>query len=110
MLDAALRGRTSLERIVEAYALVPARHYGLRGKGLVAPGYAADLVLVDPNPTAVLADDDVHSKAGWTPYAGRELRGRVVATVLRGRLAQAGGQLVEPQPGGRHVLGPGARR
>jgi len=32
LIDAALRGRLSLERIVELYATAPARTYGLRRK------------------------------------------------------------------------------
>lgn len=37
MLDAALTGRTSLERVAEAYAPAPAKRYRLTGKGRIAP-------------------------------------------------------------------------
>ena len=45
-----LRGRKlmSLEAAVQALSDAPARLFGLRGRGRVAPGYAADLVLLDP--------------------------------------------------------------
>src|SRR5581483_7401099 len=86
MLDAALRGEITFERLVEIYATAPARLYGLAGKGRVEPGADADLALIDPHAGWTLSDDDVISKAGWTPYAGREVRGRVVATLLRGRV------------------------
>lgn len=107
MIDAALSGKTSLERVAAAYATAPARHYGLAGKGRIAPGYDADMVLVDPRPRRVLADEDVRSKAGWTPYAGREVAGAAVATVLRGRLAARDGELVGG-PSGGHLRGAGA--
>ncbi|HLI14564.1 MAG TPA: dihydroorotase family protein [Acidimicrobiales bacterium] len=107
MLDAALRGRTSLERVVEAYASAPARRYGLRRKGRVAPGFDADLVVVDPRARRVLSDAAVVSKAGWTPYAGREVVGAVTVTVLRGRVVARDGELTE-EPRGRHLPGPGA--
>src|SRR5262245_18980893 len=45
-----LRGRKlmSLERAVQALTDAPARLFGLRGRGRVAEGWAADLVLLDP--------------------------------------------------------------
>lgn len=84
MLDAALRGRTTLERVAEAYALRPAQVYGLAGKGSLSPGDDADLVLIDPDGSWEVRDEDIHSLARWSPYSGRTLRGRVVATYLRG--------------------------
>ena len=32
----------------------------------------------------VVDDEDIISKAGWSPYSGRALKGRIVATYLRG--------------------------
>lgn len=45
-----LRGRrlVGLERAVAMMTGEPAAAFGLRGRGLVAPGYAADLVVLDP--------------------------------------------------------------
>ena len=45
-----LRGRrlTSLERAVQLMTDVPARLFGLRGRGRLAVGYQADVVLFDP--------------------------------------------------------------
>ena len=101
MLDAALGGRITLERLVETYATAPARLYGLAGKGRVEPGADADLALVDPQASWTLSNEAVISKAGWTPYAGRELRGRVVATILRGRvIARDGAPAGEPAADG----------
>jgi allantoinase len=107
MLDAALRGQTTLERVVEAYATAPARAYGLRGKGRLEPGADADLVVFDPNGSRVLRDEDVVSRAGWTPYAGAEVRGRVTHTVLRGAPVVEDGEVVEQEPRGRFLPGAG---
>ncbi len=109
MIDAALSGRTSLERVVEAYATAPARRYRLAGKGSIAEGMAADLAVVDPAARWTLQDSTVHSRAGWTPFAGRDVRGRVVATVLAGQLVAQDGRLLAERPAGRFVSGPGAR-
>lgn len=108
MLDAAFGGRTSLERLVAAYANAPARRYRLGSKGRIAAGSDADLVLVDPAAHRTLTNEAVRSKAGWTPYAGREVRGEVVATLLRGQTIAASGDAA-PDRIGRFLPGPGTR-
>lgn len=105
-LDAALTGRTTLERVVEAYARAPAQRYRLAGKGRLAPGADADLVLIDPMTQRALADADVRSKAGWTPYAGRTVRGQVITTMVRGSVVVHDGELVNDRIG-RFLPGPG---
>jgi dihydroorotase-like cyclic amidohydrolase len=104
---AALDGRVPLERVVEAYATAPARRYRLRGKGDLLPGCDGDLVLIDPGARWELGDSHVRSKAGWTPYAGRVVRGKVAGTILRGSLAAWQGEHTG-EPGGRFVAGPGS--
>jgi len=52
----------------------------------VEPGADADLVLFDPGLTGPLADGELHGAAGFTPFAGLQLAGRVAATYCRGAL------------------------
>ena len=109
LLDAAARGKLALEDVVRVYSAAPARHYGLwPRKGAIELGADADLALVDPEETWVLADQRVRSRAGWTPYAGRQVRGRVVRTLLRGVTIAIGGEPVGESMG-RFVPGAGAR-
>ena len=108
LLDAAACGRLSLPEVVRVYAEEPARHYGLwPRKGSLEIGADADLVLVDLDAERLLSDEHVQSKAGWTPYAGRRVRGAVVATWLRGKPVVRNGNLLG-QPEGRFVPGAGA--
>jgi dihydroorotase-like cyclic amidohydrolase len=87
LLHGAHEGRLSLPRLVEVLSEAPARLYGLYPrKGTLQIGADADVVVVDLARERVLRDEDVVSKAGWTPYAGRRVVGQPVMTFVRGRL------------------------
>ena len=97
MLTAANQGRLLLSDVVRLTSNGPAEIFGLAHKGHVAPGYDADLVLVDYEARWTIKEDKLWTKCGWSPFAGRRVKGRVERVYLRGRLAYADGQvLVEP--------------
>ena len=110
LLDAAHAGRISYERVVELYSARPAEIYGLARKGYIATGADADLVLVDPDEAWMVRDEDILSKAGWSPFSGRRLVGRAVQTYLHGTLAMDRGAILVPPGTGTFVPGPGRRR
>ena len=110
LLDAAARGHLSYEDVARVYAEAPARTYGLwPRKGSIAVGADADLALVDPAATRTLRNQDVLSKAAWTPFNGRTVTGRVVRTFLRGEQIAADGRPT-PHRVGRFVPGAGAHQ
>lgn len=107
LADAAARGNLGLEDVVRLYAEAPARRYGLYPrKGHLAPGADGDLMLFDPKVQRVLRDEQVRSKAGWTPYDGRPVAGEVVRTLLGGRTVFENGAVCGA-PGGAFLPGPG---
>lgn len=109
LLDAAARGNIAYEDIARVYSEVPAQQYGLwPRKGRLAEGADADVILVDPAYSRVLRNEDVISKAGWTPFNGRSVTGRVEQTYLRGVLVAEAGTAVDERRG-RFLVGPGAR-
>ena len=86
----------SLNRIAELISYNPARRFGLDGKGDIAPGCDADLVLVDPDESWVVQAQHSPSTQGYTPFEGIELSARVKQTWLRGRLVYDGNIVGEP--------------
>jgi dihydroorotase (multifunctional complex type) len=108
LLDGAHAGRISYQRVADVYAETPARLYGLSpAKGRLEPGADADLVLVDPEERWTVRDEDVLSKAGWSPFAGKTFVGRAVRTYLRGTLVAGGGEVVAEPGSGRFLRGAG---
>jgi dihydroorotase len=105
-LDAALTGRIDLEDVVRLYSTAPARRYGLSPfKGSLQAGSDADFVLVDPGSRWQVRDEDILSKAGWSPFTGRMFQGSIVATYLRGRPVAENGRAADERTG---VFLPGA--
>jgi len=95
----------ALHRIAELLSWNPARRFGLLAKGDIAPGYDADLALLDPDRTFIVRAADSPSGQGYTPFEGQELRGQVTATFLRGRLVYENGRVVGA-PTGRYLHRP----
>ncbi len=93
MLDHVNAGRLSLARFVDLTSAGPQRLFGIAGKGRIAVGYDADLTLVDLKSERVIENTWIGSKSGWTPFAGRTVKGWPVGTVIRGRRAMWEGQL-----------------
>jgi dihydroorotase len=98
-------GKLSFERLAEATATGPAKLFGLYPrKGAIRVGADADIVLVDPAKRHTITDADVLSKCGWTPYAGREVQGIPMYTLLRGTLVNDGGTLSVREGFGRQAV------
>lgn len=87
MLDFVHRGILGLEDLVRLVAENPAKLYGIRGKGQVAPGYDADLTIVDLEGRLEVILDWLQSKCGWSPYEGTTLIGSPEHVIVGGRVA-----------------------
>ncbi len=75
-------GPSALVRLV---CEAPARRFGLwPRKGSLLPGADADLMVLDPALEWEIRAATLVTPAGWSPYEGRTVRGRVLATFSRG--------------------------
>jgi allantoinase len=83
--------RVSLARWMSEF---PAALAGLGDrKGRIAAGYDADLVVWDPDAEFTVDAAALQQRHKVTPYAGRRLRGRVMATFVRGQRVWDNGTL-----------------
>jgi dihydroorotase len=81
--------------VADRMSVRPARIGRLTGHGrALAAGEPANVVLVDPNAAWTVDPAALASKSRNTPFAGRTLPARVVATFLRGRPTVLDGRLV----------------
>ena len=75
-----------IERLVEVACAEPARIFGLPGKGVIAPGADADIVVWDPTRPVTLDLDFMHDGMDWTPFGGMEVPGRFRYVLASGDL------------------------
>lgn len=96
-------GRITWPRLAEVCSTNPARIFGLADKGRLAPGADADVVIYDPRVAGEIWAERLHNLAGYTPYEGMRVQGRVRDVFVRGRQVVRDGEFM-PAPGwGRFV-------
>lgn len=95
LLNLVAEGRMSLERLAEVSSEAPAKLYGLYPrKGAIEIGSDADFTIVDPAEAWTIAQESLIGRAGWTPFEGLAVQGRVRMTVIRGRIVARDGRVV----------------
>ena len=87
MLTQAQQGRCTVAQVAHWMSTAVAQAYGIPNKGMIAPGYDADLVLVDLDTYHPVRRDEVRSKCGWSAFEGWDLTGWAVVTIVNGQVA-----------------------
>jgi dihydropyrimidinase len=78
------RGRLNLNDWVGLCCTRPAEMHGFSGKGRIAIGYDADLVVFDPAQPKTLSMQELHSAIDWSAYEGFDCTGWTRDVVSRG--------------------------
>jgi dihydroorotase len=85
-------GKLTLPEVVEKMATAPARVLGLEAGSLKA-GSAADIAVLDPEAEWTVESEKFYTRGKCTPFEGKRLKGRAVATIVGGRLVMRNGEV-----------------
>jgi dihydroorotase (multifunctional complex type) len=87
-------GRLSIAEVVRLMGENSAKIFGLKGLGSIKEGFSADLVAVDLKREFRIDASSFHSKAKFSPFNGKPVRGRAVKTFVGGKLVMDEGEIV----------------
>ncbi len=93
MLTQAMAGRCTIAQVAQWMSTNVAKAYGIPNKGLITPGYDADLVLVDLATYKPVRREELQTKCQWSPFEGWELTGYPVYTLVGGQVVYEQGKL-----------------
>ena len=102
MLTLAARTGLPLTRVAALMSENAARIFGLQNKGKLAPGYDADLLIIDPKAEWTVGKPAY--KCGWTPYEGMSFTGRILEVWLRGEKVVEKGETLNDSPSGEPIV------
>ncbi|MBW4581595.1 MAG: dihydroorotase [Tildeniella nuda ZEHNDER 1965/U140] len=86
MLTQAMQGRCTVAQVAHWMSTAVAKAYRIPKKGAIAPGYDADLVLVDLDTYRPVLREELQTKCKWSPFEGWSLTGFPVVTIVGGQV------------------------
>jgi len=109
--EGVLRRRLPMQRLIEVLCEAPARRFGLwPRKGALCVDGDADIVVLDPKVRWRIDNDALTTAAGWSPYAGLEVTGRITSVLVRGEPVILAGEPTGRPPHGELVRPTRSRR
>jgi len=97
------QGRIGLRKFVDLTSTTPARQFGLPTKGVIAPGYDADIAVLNPAGTTRISAATQQQRMDYTLYEGWEIPVAVESVFSRGELVARNGECVARAGRGRFV-------
>lgn len=93
MLTQAMQGKCTIAQVANWMSAAVAKAYKIPNKGAIAPGYDADLVLVDLDNYRPVLREELQTKCGWSPFEGWQLTGWPIITIVGGNIVYERGNL-----------------
>lgn len=98
------KGLFPVTKLVSLLSTAPAQLFGLYPeKGSLDAGTDADVVIFNPDLETTITNQNRHTKAGYTPYDGMKVSGRVETTILRGHIIVDGGTFTGRRGSGKFL-------
>ena len=101
MFEAHLKGKISVEKIVEKMCHNPAKIFQIEKRGFIKEGYFADLVIVNSHQPWTVKKENILYHCGWSPFEGTNFKSRVTHTFVNGKLVYENGKVKELKVGKR---------
>lgn len=105
LISHSLEGDYSLEKLAEITSVNAAKAFGFyptKGSNIV--GTDADFTIVDTNcEWTISKDDKIYCKNQCVPYVGRQMKGKAVYTVVRGKVIMDHGEVAEERGYGKYI-------
>jgi dihydroorotase len=95
MLEKVKEGKLTIEKMVEKMSHNPAIAYKLKNRGFIREGFAADLVLVQPNRISEVTPDSILYKCDWSPLKGVKFSHSIDTVFVNGTRSYHQGQFGE---------------
>ncbi|MGB7488274.1 MAG: dihydroorotase, partial [Phormidesmis sp.] len=93
MLTQTKENRCTVAQVSHWMSTAVAAAYKIPNKGLIEPGFDADLVLVDLVTYRPVLREELQTKCGWSPFEGWNLTGWPVVTIVGGQVVYDRGQI-----------------
>ncbi len=101
MLEHSRNNKISLEKVVQKMSHAPAECFQLKNRGFIREGYAADLVIVDPNTNTQVTKENILYKCGWSPFEGKLFSHTIHSTFVNGIKVYEKGSILASNVGQR---------
>lgn len=88
LLNAVNESRITIERVIEMTSTNPRKIFNI-------PEQENTYVEVDLDATQTISNEALFTKAGWTPFVGMEIKGKVISTTIRGEVVFNEGQIID---------------
>jgi len=92
MLDACDKGLTDKIWVTERMSERVADAFNLKDRGRLGVGLRGDIAIVDPKLAWKVSGSELETKCKWSPFEGRELKGKTVTVVKGGEIVYLEGE------------------
>jgi len=94
MLTQVNKGRLTLPKLVQVTSRRPAEIFRIEKRGALKEGFFADFIVVDMKKTWRIDSSKFYSKAKFSPFDGKTVKGKVIKTFVNGQLVMDEGEIV----------------
>ncbi len=88
LLNAVNEGKLTIERLTEMTSVNPRKIFNI-------PEQENTYTEVDMDAPQTISNEGLFTKAGWTPFVGMEIKGKIISTVIRGQTVFKEGQIID---------------